>query len=79
MCVCVYIGCRGEGDNPEQVLASLVISSQIPGYNGSKVDSKDTVEVTFPINVRMHGNLVEFSSQRTSTVRCMEKVTLPEN
>ena len=33
--------------------ASRVLSSQITGYHGSEVDSKETVELIFPINVRM--------------------------
>ena len=32
--------------------ASLVLSSQILGYDGRGVDSSDRVTMTFPINVR---------------------------
>ena len=31
--------------------ASCVLSSQIPGYDGGEVDTNETVEVMFPINV----------------------------
>lgn len=48
----MFLGCSEDGESTEQVFpASLVLSSQIPGYNGSKVDTKEKVEVTFPINV----------------------------
>ena len=51
--MCMFLGCSEDGESTEQVfLASLVISSQIPGYNGSNVDTKERVEVIFPINVR---------------------------
>ena len=32
--------------------ASRVLSSQIPGYDGGEVDTNETVEVMFPLNVR---------------------------
>ena len=34
------------------LLASRVLSSQIPGYDGGEVDTNETVEVMFPLNVR---------------------------
>lgn len=50
----VVAACSEDEEDPEQVFpASLVISSQIPGYNGSKVDTKEMVEVIFHINVRV--------------------------
>lgn len=56
--MCMFLGCSEDGENTEQVFtASLVISSQIPGYNGSKVDSNERVVVIFPINVRIDSNL----------------------
>ena len=40
-------------DEPEETFtASRVISSQIIGYKGGEVDTKERVEVTFPVNVR---------------------------
>ena len=39
-------------DEPEETLpASRAISSQILGYNGGEVDSKERVEVIFPVNI----------------------------
>ena len=39
-------------DEPEQSFpASRVISSQILGYKGGEVDSKEKVQVIFPVNV----------------------------
>ena len=32
--------------------ASLVFSSQIPGYDGLEVDTTESVEITFPLIVR---------------------------
>ena len=41
-------------DEPEETFpASRVISSQILGYDGGEVDTKERVEVTFPVNVRL--------------------------
>ena len=41
-------------DEPEETLpASRVISSQIIGYDGGEVDSKERVEVIFPIHVSL--------------------------
>jgi len=41
-------------DEPEETLpASRVISSQILGYDGGEVDSKEKVEVTFPVHVSL--------------------------
>ena len=37
----------------ETFAASRVISSQILGYDGGEVDSKEKVEVIFPLTVRM--------------------------
>ena len=31
--------------------ASLVLSSQIPGYDGGEVDTNEKVELSFPIKV----------------------------
>ena len=42
-----------EDDPDETFAASRVISSQILGYDGGEVDTKERVEVTFPVNVRM--------------------------
>ena len=50
----VLAACSEDEEDPEQIfLASLVISSQISGYNGSDVNTKEKVEVIFHINVRM--------------------------
>ena len=38
---------------PQTLLASLVLSSQIAGYSGGEVDSNATVDITFPIKVRI--------------------------
>ena len=41
-------------DEPEETFpASRVISSQIIGYDGEEVDSKDKVEVIFPVHVSL--------------------------
>ena len=41
-------------DEPEETLpASRVISSQILGYDGGEVDSKERVEVIFPVHVSL--------------------------
>ena len=41
-------------DDPEETFpASRVISSQILKYGGDKVDTKEMVEVIFPVNVRL--------------------------
>ena len=34
--------------------ASRVLASQIPGYDGGEVDTNETVEVMFPLNVRKY-------------------------
>ena len=47
---CLY-SCR-EGEVEDTLPASRVLSSQIPGYDGGEVDTNETVEVMFPINVR---------------------------
>ena len=36
----------------ETQAASLVFSSQIPGYDGGEVNTTETVEITFPLIVR---------------------------
>ena len=41
-----------EDEREETLPASRVISSQILGYDGREVDSKERVEVTFPVHVR---------------------------
>ena len=46
---CLY-SCR-EGEVEDTLPASCVLSSQIPGYDGGEVDTNETVEVMFPINV----------------------------
>ena len=43
-----------EGEVEDTLPASRVLSSQIPGYDGREVDTKETVEVIFPVNVRMY-------------------------
>ena len=45
--------CCSEDDREETFPASRVISSQIYGYDGGKVDAKERVEGIFPVNVRM--------------------------
>ena len=41
-------------DEPEETFpASRVISSQILGYNGGEVDSKERVEVFLPVHVSL--------------------------
>ena len=40
------------GEAEDTLPASRVLSSQIPGYDGGEVDTNETVEVMFPINVR---------------------------
>ena len=41
-------------DEPQETFpASRVISSQILGYDGGEVDSKDKVEVLFPVHVSL--------------------------
>ena len=41
-------------DEPEETLpASSVISSQILGYDGREVNSKERVEVLFPVHVSL--------------------------
>ena len=40
-------------EEAETFPASRVISSQILGYDGGEVDTKERVEVTFPVNVRL--------------------------
>ena len=41
-------------DEPEETLpASRVISSQIIGYDSGEVDSKERVEVLFPVHVSL--------------------------
>ena len=45
--------CR-EGEAEDSLLASHVLSSQIPGYDGGEVDTNETVKVMFPINVRKY-------------------------
>ena len=42
--------CSDEPSN-DTVPASLVLSSQIPGYDGRELDINETVELTFPIKV----------------------------
>ena len=42
-----------EGEPEETLPASRVISSQILGYDGREVDSKERVEVTFPVHVSL--------------------------
>ena len=45
---------RNSEDEPEETLpASRVISSQILGYDGREVDSKERVEVIFPVHVSL--------------------------
>ena len=39
-------------DQEENFPASQMISSQILGYDGGEVDSKEKVEIMFPLNVR---------------------------
>ena len=41
-----------EREAEETIPASLVISSQIPGYDGEEVDTTERVELTFPLLVR---------------------------
>ena len=48
----MILGCS-EDDPEETFPASRVISSQILGYNGGKVDTEEMVEVIFPVNVSM--------------------------
>ena len=45
-------GCSGSGAE-EVSPASRVFSSQIPGYDGGEVDTNETVEIIFPLIVRM--------------------------
>ena len=42
-----------EEEAEETFPASRVISSQILGYDGGEVDSKEKVEVIFPVNVSL--------------------------
>ena len=42
-----------EGEPEETFPASRVISSQILGYDGGEVDSKEKVEVLFPVHVSL--------------------------
>ena len=44
---------EGNPVKPQTLLASLVLSSQIAGYSGGEVDSNATVDITFPIKVRI--------------------------
>lgn len=37
----------------DTLAASLVLSSQIPGYDGGEVATNETVEIMFPVNVRV--------------------------
>lgn len=47
----IYLIREGKESDSLQT-ASSVLSSQIAGYHGQEVDSKETVELIFPINVR---------------------------
>ena len=47
---CLYVCSEGEAE--DIFPATRVLSSQIPGYDGGEVDTNETVEVMFPINVR---------------------------
>lgn len=42
-----------ENGQEKQFPATLVVSSQIPGYRGGEVNTSATVDITFPIKVRM--------------------------
>ena len=42
-----------EGEPEETLPASRVISSQILGYDGREVNSKERVEVIFPVHVSL--------------------------
>ena len=43
---------EGTPVKPQSRPASLVVSSQIPGYSGGEVNTSATVNITFPIKVR---------------------------
>ena len=43
---------HSDGEAKETLAASLVFSSQILGYDGEKVNTTETVEITFPLIVR---------------------------
>ena len=47
----IIIHSEGIPVKPQTLPASLVLSSQIAGYSGGKVDSNATVDITFPIKV----------------------------
>ena len=81
--------CR-EGEAEDSLPASRVLSSQIPGYDGGEVDTNETVEVMFSINVRKYWYLWspcntcyfycqhDGSSAYTCTVLVFQLVRLPK-
>ena len=48
----IFLPAYSAGEVEDTLPASRVLSSQIPGYDGGEVDTNETVEVMFPINVR---------------------------
>ena len=48
-----FLAVYREGEVEDTLPASHVLSSQIPGYDGREVDTKEKVELIFPVNVRM--------------------------
>ena len=49
-----FLSVHREGEVEDTLPASRVLSSQIPGYDGEEVNTNETVEVIFPVNVRMY-------------------------
>lgn len=49
-----FLAVYREGEAEGTFPASRVLSSQISGYDGREVDSRETVEMIFPINVSMY-------------------------
>ena len=47
-----FLPAYSAGEVEDTLPASRVISSPIPGYDGGEVDTSETVEVMFPLNVR---------------------------
>ena len=47
----IFLAANSDSEAEDTHLASCVLSSQIPGYDGGEVDTNETVEVMFPINV----------------------------
>ena len=50
----IFLAANSDSEAEDTLLASCVLSSQILGYDGGEVDTNETVEVMFPINVRKY-------------------------